>query len=210
MVDPTRCERPGRRHRRVGGRRLAGHVRPSEHRIPADVLRCSAGRIGHHGDRCAATSLDAHPRAAVATALAVGLVAGAAIAWWPYEVRRNSTSTGVFARGLSDDLQLVADQASAGDVVVAYHLSGPYVRDRLLNADDVARDVQVVDEVHDPRVLDVLTTVVATETDTVWCVIPYEAGPEASMQACDLDDSWVETLSVSLTRAGIVRLDRRS
>lgn len=154
--------------------------------------------------------LSARSHVAVAAALAVGLVAGTTIAWWPYEVRRNSTSTGVFARGLSDDLQLVADQASAGDLVVAYHLSGPYVRDRLLNADDVAQEIQVVDEARDPQVVDELATVVAaTDTDTVWCVIPYEAGPEASMRACDLEDSWVETLSVSLTRAGIVRFDRR-
>ena len=78
-----------------------------------------------------------------------------------------------------------------------------------MNADDVAREIQVVDEARDPQVVDELATVVATDTDTVWCVIPYEAGPEASMRACDLDDSWVETLSVSLTRAGIVRFDRR-
>jgi hypothetical protein len=114
----------------------------------------------------------------------------------------------VYARGLSDDLQLVAEQATPGDLVVAYHLSGPYVRDRLLNDDAVAPRIAVLDEADDPMVLDDLADRLPAGTDTVWCVVPYEAGPDVSGRACDLDATWGETLSVRLTRAAIVRLDR--
>jgi hypothetical protein len=152
--------------------------------------------------------LAARTHLAAAVLVGAALAAGVALAWWPYEVRRNSASTGVYARGLSDDLQLVAEQATPGDLVVAYHLSGPYVRDRLLNDDAVAPRIAVLDEADDPMVLDDLADRLPAGTDTVWCVVPYEAGPDVSGRACDLDATWGETLSVRLTRAAIVRLDR--
>ena len=140
---------------------------------------------------------------AVGTALAVA----ALIAWWPNAVISNSQSQDVFARGLSDDLQVIAYSVGANDLVVAYHLSGPYVRNRLVN-DPAIPPVTIIDQARES--VDQLNGLVSAETESVWCVIPYEAGPEASSAACRLDDKWIEGLRTSGTRAAIVRFDRRN
>ena len=86
-----------------------------------------------------------------AAGVAVGTVLGVAalIAWWPNAVISNSRSQDVFARGLSDDLQVIADSVGPNDLVVAYHLSGPYVRNRLVNDPAIPR-VTIIDQAREP------------------------------------------------------------
>ena len=140
-------------------------------------------------------------------AVGVATVASVAIfmAWWPDAIISNSRSEAVFARGLSDDLQVLADFVEPDDLVVAYHLSGPYVRNRLVNDPAIPR-VVIVDEAREA--VDQLDRLVGDDVQSVWCVIPYDAGPEASAAACRLDDEWIEGVRTDGSRAAIVRLDR--
>lgn len=138
----------------------------------------------------------------------LALVCGAVVlvAWWPNQVIDNSQSPSVFARGLSDDLRLIADTASPTDVVAAYHLSGPYVRNSMI---DSAQGVLVLDEARIPELPSDLESLIPPGTTTIWCVIPYEAGPAGFDSACRLDpSSWTEALNTNLTRAAVIRMDR--
>jgi hypothetical protein len=138
---------------------------------------------------------------------ALALVCGAAVlvAWWPNQVIDNSQSSTVFARGLSDDLRVIADTATPNDVVAAYHLSGPYVRNSLIGS-----DVVILDEGRITGLPTNLESLVPPDARTVWCVIPYEAGPAGFDVACRLDpNSWNETMNTNLSRAAVVRMDRR-
>jgi hypothetical protein len=140
-------------------------------------------------------------------AVGVAALAGVAILmmWWPDSILSNSQSETVFARGLSDDLQVVADSVGPHDLVVAYHLSGPYVRNRLVNDAAIPR-VPIVDQARES--VDQLDRLVGDDVQSVWCVIPYDAGPEASAAACRLDDEWIEGARTNGSRAAVVRLDR--
>ncbi len=102
---------------------------------------------------------------------------------------------------------MIVDSARPDDLVVAYHLSGPYVRNRLVD-DRVAPAVTIVDQAR--QTVDQLDEFVDAETGSVWCVIPYDAGPDASSEACRIDDDWIEGLRMNGSRAAIVRLDRQN
>ncbi|MGI9644631.1 MAG: hypothetical protein ACR2O6_04895, partial [Ilumatobacteraceae bacterium] len=148
-------------------------------------------------------------RANLAVALATGILILVGVTCWPRTVARNSTSTGVFARGLSADLDVVVSGSEPDDLVVAYHLSAPYVRDRLLNFDDVAPEIIVVDELSEgDDVFDDLDGFVEPSTEAIWCIVPFEAGPDATSAACRPGGEWTETFRTRTTRAVIVRLAR--
>lgn len=147
---------------------------------------------------------------AAAAACAGALVVAVTLAWLPRTIVANAASTAVFARGLSDDATFIAANAGPGDLAVAYHLSGPYLRDRLLNFDDVAPGLRVIDEAREGRGamtdLDPWTT---TDTGTIWCLVPFEAGPDATAASCQLRDSDWEPVAVTTgQRATIVELQR--
>jgi hypothetical protein len=130
-------------------------------------------------------------------------------AWLPRQLAANSTTMEVFARGLSDDLAVIAQQVEPTDLVAAYHFSGPYVRDRLDNYPDVPAAVTVVDEWREgPLTRARLNSLLQPETTVVWCVVPFDAGAEATDAACDLGDGWVEAERTRTTRATIIRVDR--
>lgn len=137
------------------------------------------------------------------------VVIGLALAgiWMPRSIRANSASDAVFARGLTDDVATVAARLSPGDVVLAYHLSGPYVRDGILNSDDEVDDVRVVDEAR----VGPLTSVrpwTRNTTGSVWCVIPFEAGPEATENACPTSADWSIATKETGRRATLIGLTR--
>lgn len=139
---------------------------------------------------------------ATAIALFAGVVA-------PRSIRANAQSTTVFARGLTDDVSLVARRSEPGDAVVAYHLSGPYVRDRLLNAADAPRDLTVLDEARiGPDVLDALDRRIPMNAATTWCVVPFEAGPDDTARACAFGDGWQRASTATGTRATIIEMRR--
>ena len=150
-----------------------------------------------------------HSLAAAATCAGT-LVVVVALAWLPRSIAANAASTEVFARGLSDDATFIASNARPGDLAVAYHLNGPYLRDRLSNFDDVAPGVRVIDEAREgSNVGTDLDRWVDADTTTIWCLIPFEAGPDATAASCrPLAPDWSPVAVTTGERATIVELQR--
>ncbi len=135
--------------------------------------------------------------------------------WWsslhsPGSLAANAASTEVFARGLSDDATFIASNARPGDLAVGYHLSGPYLRDRLSNFDDVAPGVSVIHEAREgSNVVTDLDRWVDADTTTIWCLIPFEAGPDATAASCrPRAPDWSPVAVTTGERATIVELQR--
>ncbi len=152
---------------------------------------------------------DADRRATVVVAGWMSLALATAIVAWPRDVLDAAGSRAPFARGLTDDLGFIAAGASAGDAVLGYHpMTSWYVHDRLVLEGSVP--VVVVDELLDGDALvddpSRLIAERAPAATTVWCVVPYELGPDGSTAACRLDTRrWRETEIVRLERAEIRR-----
>lgn len=140
----------------------------------------------------------------------IGLaVAMLAITWVcrPTDVVRAAAGTAVFARGLTDDLEVIANGAKPGDAVATYHpLSVWYAHNRLLN--DPAPPIVLLDELrYGPRLSTDLASIIDQQAPTAthaWCVVPFELGGPASTAACQLPtDTWTLTSSQVLTRSEI-------
>ena len=130
------------------------------------------------------------PKGSVALAALLTCVALALM--WPSGLRQAAGGTGVFARGLSDDMDLLAPQISEGDVVLGYHsMSSWYLHDRLVTEGDVP--IVLLDELEfgiflqqEPeRLIDEQGPAVRT----VWCVLPWELG-DLITQQCQLSNEW--------------------
>jgi hypothetical protein len=121
-------------------------------------------------------------------ALVVG--AGAVLLWgfWPAPPPQGDEP---FARGLTSDLNVVASSPGSRNVVVSYHpMSHWYADDRLVNEYRGPNTFTIVREPwqNAAPLYDDVDGVVRdagwTPGTAVWCVIPFEAGPQASNQAC--------------------------
>ena len=130
------------------------------------------------------------PKGSVALAALLTCVALALMG--PSGLRQAAGGTGVFARGLSDDMDLLAPQISEGDVVLGYHsMSSWYLHDRLVTEGDVP--IVLLDELEfeiflqeEPeRLIDEQGPAVRT----VWCVLPWELG-DLITQQCQLSNEW--------------------
>jgi MFS family permease len=104
-----------------------------------------------------------------------------------------------FARWMTDDLSVVAQSQAPHNLVLAYHpMSHFYAHDRLVTTPSggPAR-FSVVRERFGDRSLyqpvDGFVSRAGLRTgDVVWCVIPYDLGPDASLEACRLTDTAAE------------------
>jgi hypothetical protein len=103
-----------------------------------------------------------------------------------------------FARGLDRDLNTVRASRADRIIVVAYHfMSSPYMHDGLVNNVANRGRYQFIQENYEETVtytnlgnlLDQLHPKPGTE---VWCVIPFEVGPDATGKACALDPARYE------------------
>ncbi|MFN0090382.1 MAG: hypothetical protein ACKVWR_08975, partial [Acidimicrobiales bacterium] len=115
-----------------------------------------------------------------------GLVAGL----WPGALAHLPETFGI---GLTEDLAVVAASPAARNVVVAYHpYTEVFVHDRLMNRGGRPGAFTILAEAPDERSLyDSLDAALAPslgpaggEHAAVWCVMPYEIGPEAAEAAC--------------------------
>lgn len=121
---------------------------------------------------------------AVAFVLVVVMVAS-----WPH----HEGATGdTFAQGLLHDLDVVADSPTHDNLVLTYHyMANVYTHDRLANRGSPDRDYVLVGRttpddarLFDPARVDALVNRALPDGGTLWCVIPYAAGPEDGGKAC--------------------------
>ncbi|MCE9623061.1 MAG: hypothetical protein K8R99_12020 [Actinomycetia bacterium] len=127
------------------------------------------------------------------------------------------SSAQAFARGLDGDLSVIRDSRAPQVVVVAYHfMSKPYIRGGLMNDDSGGSRYRLIQEaVGDPLVYSGLAAAIdelnLIDEAEVWCVIPYEIGPDATEQACVLDrDEFEEFYNERLDRAQLIGLRKVS
>lgn len=109
---------------------------------------------------------------------------------------RVRTDNAPFARGLYNDLNLIRSSPYDRNIVLSYHfMSHWYVHDALLNASDrgflemPVRRFTILREKNGSRELmegadQSLLNAGWSKGTAVWCVIPYEVGPEATDLAC--------------------------
>ncbi|MBJ7597570.1 MAG: hypothetical protein JF922_05730 [Candidatus Dormibacteraeota bacterium] len=118
---------------------------------------------------------------------------GAVLLWafWPAPPPHGAEP---FARGLTSDLDVVAASPDSRNIVVSYHpMSHWYADDRLVTSYHGPDTFTVVREPwHDPAPLyshpdDVVRAAGWRPGTAVWCVIPYEVGPEQGSRACRLE-----------------------
>lgn len=97
-----------------------------------------------------------------------------------------------FAQGLYEDLEVVANSPVKKNIVVSYHfMSQFYSHDRLVNRGPMGHTFLIVRErVEDPRLFQDLNRVIReagwVSGMAVWCVIPFESGPDSTREACDV------------------------
>ena len=119
---------------------------------------------------------------AASSALAVGI--------WPREVLQASTNHDVFGRGLTDDLAWIVTAAHSHDVVVGYQSMTVFYLENSLRG-SAAPGITILSERELGQALyaDTLTaeTLGAAPTADVWCVVPYDVGPDQSALACRLN-----------------------
>ena len=128
----------------------------------------------------------------VSVGVAIAVVVSLAMFVWPSALRDAAGGTGVFARGLSDDMDVLAPQLSDGDVVLGYHsMSSWYIHDRLVT--DSSTPVILLDELEFGVILqrepELLINDYARKAMTAWCVMPYELG-DLLLEQCELSDEW--------------------
>ena len=142
-------------------------------------------------------------------ALATLLTCGAMTLMWPSDVRQAAGGTRVFARGLSDDMDLLAPQLSEGDVVLGYHaMSSWYLHDRLVTEGDVP--IVLLDELEFGTLLQQEPERLIGEqrpaAQTVWCVLPWEFVDVT--QRCQLSNEWKLVGTQVLPRAEVRQWQR--
>jgi hypothetical protein len=131
-------------------------------------------------------------------------VVGVAVCW---PAHQTPLPNGEFLRGLTADLRAIAASPAADNVVFTYHFSTKwYAEDALVTARPGGHRFRVVPETYtDLRVYD--PGFVAGIVDAlppgagVWCVIAYDAGPEASERACQVPAGLTPIADVHGTRA---------
>jgi hypothetical protein len=147
-------------------------------------------------------------------AAVVGAIGVAGIVtMWPSSIVANAGSSDVFARGLTNDLLTVANDSDGESLVLSYHvMSHWYAHDLLINSSWPARTFRVARDDGSPRLFDDLDQTLAEElrdATNVWCVIPYELGPERALAACVISDSrLVEVSRVRMQRIELVHFAR--
>jgi hypothetical protein len=119
-----------------------------------------------------------------------------------------------YARGLNRDLDPIRASEAADVVVVAYHfMSYPYIHDGLVNRAPTSQRYHFLQE-EQPLTSDVYAGL-QTELDRlalpigaeVWCVLPYEIGPDATERACQVSDHrFAEIFNQTLERAHVIGL----
>lgn len=123
----------------------------------------------------------------IPTAIAGALLIGGL---WP--AHQTGLFGDAFLRGLTSDLRVVADSPAQQNLVLTYHFSARwYAEDALVTARPGGRDYELMSETYtDLSVYDraVLGTAVAALPSgaAVWCVMPFDVGPEATERACQL------------------------
>ena len=120
--------------------------------------------------------------------LVVGTGAVLVCAFWPAPPPQGAEP---FARGLTSDLDVVAASPDTRNIVISYHpMSHWYADDRLVTSYRGPDTFTIVREPwHDAAPLydnpDGAVRAAGWRPGTaVWCVIPFEAGPEAASRAC--------------------------
>ena len=154
----------------------------------------------------------AHQVPKVSVGLAIVAVVALTMFVWPSALRDAAGGTGVFARGLSNDMDALSSQLSDGDVVLGYHsMSSWYIHDRLVT--ESSTPVVLLDELEFGVLLqdepERLINEYASNAKTVWCVMPYELGDLLAEQ-CQLSDEWQLVGVQSLTRAEVRQWVRHS
>jgi len=126
----------------------------------------------------------------VAPIASLALTAAMVPLMWPTSIIGNATASTTFARGLTEDLRVVANLSGSRVIVVGYHpMTHWYVDDVFRHDPPHPMDVTVLRETVDGLLythLDQLVGDVLLPGTEVWCVVPYEVGPDATARACDL------------------------
>lgn len=136
-------------------------------------------------------ALHVRTRARFVTSIALLAVTAATVPLiWPTSIIANATASTTFARGLTEDLRVVANLSGSRVIVVSYHpMTHWYVDDVFRHSPPRPMDVIVLRETVDGLVytnLDQLVGDVLLPGTDVWCVVPYEVGPGATAGACNL------------------------
>jgi hypothetical protein len=123
-------------------------------------------------------------------ALVLGIGAMLLWAFWPAPPPHGAEP---FARGLTSDLDVIAASPDNRNIVVSYHpMSHWYADDRLVTAYHGPDTFTIVREPwHDAGPLydhadDAVRAAGWRPGTAVWCVIPFEVGPEAGSRACHI------------------------
>jgi hypothetical protein len=101
--------------------------------------------------------------------------------------------TGAFARGLNRDLDPIRNSSASRIAVVGFHfMLAPYLHDGLVNnAADRTRYQFIQENYEETAIYDNLPSKIAALNlpagAEVWCIVPYDIGPDASTKACLLD-----------------------
>jgi hypothetical protein len=125
----------------------------------------------------------------VAPVTAAAVVVAIAVAW---PAHQTPLPNGEFLRGLTADLEAIAASPADDNVVLTYHFSTKwYAEDALVTARPGGRRFRVVPETYtDRRVYDPVFVAEIVgglpPGAAVWCVIAFDAGPEASERACQV------------------------
>jgi hypothetical protein len=157
-----------------------------------------------------------HVRPVAAGALAGAALAVAAVAWWTPQ-HDEPPYRGL--RGITADMAPIAASPYEDNVVITYHWMTKWsAHDLLVNGGTRHRRFVIVGEKRDldveyialeqPVYTDVAGLVrrIAPPTAAVWCVVPYDVGPDAGTRACQLGPTGRERLVVNHGERGEITL----
>jgi hypothetical protein len=114
---------------------------------------------------------------------------------WSYPTEKTELFGQAFLRGLTDDLGVVRRSPAETNLVLTYHFGARwYAEDVLVTADTSPKAFRIIPETYtDARVYDraFVAGVVAdlAPGSAVWCVIPFDVGPDATDRACPVPAS---------------------
>jgi len=174
--------------------------------MPFLVLWITAAFIGfaHLFDRVADAT--PHGTPARATAALTAAVALFSVSSLPDQYPR----TGLFAKGLDGDLQIIRASTAPHILVLGYHwMSFPYIHDGLINRhDDGDRYHTIQDSLSDPLVDRDVVALAAQEHlqpgDELWCVIPIGVDGDVADRACPFDREGYTPITTQQGRRSII------